>query len=110
MITVKAASTDLRVTDQGYSNSAAKMWEFYEELNEIVYVADADSHELVYMNKKARKMYGIDNKEDIRGRKCYEVIAGSSAPCASCNLGKLKPGFFHEEVRYNPVIKKKLAL
>lgn len=110
MITVKAASTDLRVPGQGYSNSAAKMWEFYEELNEIVYVADADSHELVYMNKKARKMYGIDNEEDIRGRKCYEVIAGSSTPCATCNQGKLKPGFFHEEVRYNPVIKKKLAL
>ena len=26
-----------------------KIWEFYEELNEIVYVADMDSHELVYM-------------------------------------------------------------
>lgn len=26
----------------------AKMWELYEELKEIVYVVDMESHELVY--------------------------------------------------------------
>ena len=29
-----------------------KIWEFFENLNEIVYVADIDTHELIYMNKK----------------------------------------------------------
>lgn len=38
-----------------------KIWEFYEELNEIVYVADMDSHELVYMNRLARTVYGIQS-------------------------------------------------
>ncbi len=28
--------------------------EFFENMNEYVYVADADTHELVYMNKKMR--------------------------------------------------------
>ena len=88
----------------------SKMWEFYEELNEIVYVADPDSHELVYMNRRTREIYGIKKQEDMRGRKCYEVLSGSSAPCAVCNCDKMRPGFFVEEVRYDPVIKKKLAL
>ena len=88
----------------------SRLWEFYEELNEIVYVADPNSHELVYMNRRAREIYGINSQEDIEGRKCYEVLSGSLTPCVACNYEKLKPGFFHEEVRYNPVIKKKLAL
>ncbi len=92
------------------SQSESKLWEFYEELNEIVYVADPVSHELVYMNRRAREIYGIDCEEDMRGRKCHEVLSGSSAPCAACNYEQMRPGFFHEEVRYNPVIKKKLAL
>ncbi len=88
----------------------SRLWEFYEELNEIVYVADPDSHELVYMNRRAREIYGIKSQEDLKGRKCYELLSGSSAPCAVCNCDKMRPGFFLEEVRYDPVIKKKLAL
>ena len=36
-----------------------KIWEFFENLNEVVYVADVNTHELIYMNKKARDMYGF---------------------------------------------------
>lgn len=90
--------------------SKAYLWEFYEEMNEIVYVADIDSHEIVYMNRRARETYGIDSVDDIKGKKCYEVLSGSLTPCAICNCEKLKPGYFVEEVRYNPVIRKKLAV
>ena len=27
-----------------------RIWEFYENMNEIVYVIDIDNHELIYMN------------------------------------------------------------
>ena len=30
----------------------SKIWEFFENLGEYVYVADAETHELIYMNKK----------------------------------------------------------
>lgn len=96
------------LTDQNWPVS--RLWEFYEEMNEIVYVVDMDSHELVYMNRKARDVYGVDSMEEIKDRKCYEVISGSSMPCAACNPEKLAAGAFHEKVRYHPVIKKKLAL
>mgnify|MGYP005873497593 CR=1 FL=1 len=29
----------------------SKIWEFFENLGEYVYVADAETHELIYMNK-----------------------------------------------------------
>ena len=30
----------------------SRIWEFFENLDEYVYVADAETYELVYMNKK----------------------------------------------------------
>ena len=38
---------------------AMKIWEFFENMNECVYASDIDTDELVYMNKKALRMYGI---------------------------------------------------
>ena len=87
-----------------------KIWEFYEELNEIVYVADMDSHELVYMNRQARELYGMQSLEEIKGKKCHEVISDSLNPCAVCNDKRLEPGSFLEEVCYRPVIGKKMML
>ncbi len=90
--------------------TAADIWELYEELKEIVYVVDIDSHELVYMNRLARELYGIKSMEEVKDKKCFEALMGSSMPCTTCNSKKLCPGSFVEEVRYNPVIKKKLAI
>ena len=49
-----------------------KIWEFYENLNEIVYTADMDSYELIYMNSKAREVYGYSSDSEFKGKKCYE--------------------------------------
>lgn len=53
-----------------------KIWEFYEEINEIVYVVDMDSDEMVYMNRKAREIYGINSEKELKKKKCYELLAG----------------------------------
>ncbi len=87
-----------------------QLWAFYERMQESVCVVDMDCHELVYANRYARRIYGIESEEDVKGKKCYELLRGSSLPCTACNNKKLVPGFFLEEVRYNPVIKKKQAL
>lgn len=34
-----------------------KIWEFFENMDECMYVADIDTHELIYMNKKALNIY-----------------------------------------------------
>lgn len=96
--------------EQPLCQPVAKIWEIYEEMQEIVYVLDLDAHELVYMNRHAREVYGISASEDIKGKKCYEILRGSSMPCAVCEDKRLRPGHFLEEVRYNPFLGKKLAL
>ena len=87
-----------------------KMWEVYENLNEIIYVSDADTYNLVYMNRKAREMFGNVSIEEIRRRKCYSLLQGCNSPCEICTNDKIKAGEFYEWTYYNPVIDKKFAL
>lgn len=87
-----------------------KIWEFFENLNEYVYVADMDSYELLYMNRKTRETYGFHSVEEITGKKCYEVLQGSSTPCAICNNHELRAGHFKEWCYYNPILGKHLSL
>ncbi len=87
-----------------------KIWEFFENLNEYVYVSDMDSYELLYMNRKLREMYGFHSLEEIAGKKCYEVLQNCSGPCAICNNHELSEGYFKEWGYYNPILGKHLVL
>ena len=44
----------------------SEIWNFFENMNEYVYVSDADTHELIYMNKKMRDTYGCLPMKTIR--------------------------------------------
>lgn len=79
------------------------IWEFFENLNELVYVADADTYEFIYMNRKALSICGLTSLEQTRGKKCYEVLQNASVPCEICNNRELVPGQFKEWRYYNPV-------
>ncbi len=72
-------------------------------MNELVYVADVDTYEFIYMNKKALSICGLTSLEQTRGKKCYEVLQNASAPCEICNNRELVPGQFKEWRYYNPV-------
>lgn len=78
------------------------LWEFFENINELVYASDMDSHEILYMNCKTLETYGFSTVDEIKGRKCYEVIQGSSSPCAMCNNKKLSEGEFVKWKYFNP--------
>lgn len=79
------------------------IWDFFENLNELVYVADADTYEFIYMNQKALSICGLTSLEQTKGKKCYEVLQNASAPCEICNNRELVPGQFKEWRYYNPV-------
>lgn len=79
------------------------IWEFFENMNELVYVADVDTYEFIYMNKKALSIYGLTSLEQTKGKKCYEVLQNGSAPCEICNNRELVPGQFKEWKYFNPV-------
>ncbi|MGN0697031.1 MAG: diguanylate cyclase domain-containing protein [Oscillospiraceae bacterium] len=88
----------------------ARIWEFFENLGEFVYVTDMDTYELVYMNKKALKQFGFVSAEELKGKKCYEVIQKCSSPCAICNNQQLSSGYFKEWQFFNPVVKKQFLI
>lgn len=87
-----------------------KIWEFFWNLNELVYVSDMDTYELIWMNRKALEVYGFDSVEEFAGRKCYEVMQHCQNPCAVCNNDNLKQGYFEEWRYYNPVLKRYTVL
>lgn len=85
-----------------------KIWEFYETMDELVYVSDTDSHELIYMNKKALLTYGFHSLADLAGKKCYDVLQNDSVPCSICNNHELKPGYFMERRQYHPILERQV--
>ncbi len=87
-----------------------KVWEFFENMNEFVYVSDMDTYELIYMNRKLLELYGFHSLEEISGKKCYEVFQNCSRPCAICTNHELSPGNFKEWGYYNPILGKHLVL
>ncbi len=87
-----------------------KIWEFFENMNEVVYVADLDTHEIVYANRKIREMYEMQSVKDLEGKKCYEVFQDSHEPCAICNNEKLKKGEFDEWSYFNPILKRTFSV
>jgi diguanylate cyclase (GGDEF)-like protein len=88
----------------------SKIWEFYENMNEIVYVCDVKTHDVVYMNRKTRELYGIQSIEDMKGKKCYELFQKGSVPCGFCNNERLAVGHFEEWEDFNPVMGKQYIL
>ena len=87
-----------------------KIWEFFENMNDMVYVADMDTYEVLYMNKKTLETYGLNSPDEIKEKKCFELFQGGSVPCSICNNHKLKEGYFREWHYYNPLLKKSLHL
>ncbi len=71
-------------------------WDIYENLQEIVYVTDMDSYQVVYINRYGREQLGIRSVEEVQGQPCYQVLQKCASPCSICTNHKLKPGQFYE--------------
>ena len=81
-------------------------WSFFENHESHVLVSDAESHELIYMNKAARVAYGIGGLAEIEGKKCYEVLQGRKVMCPDCRGREIAVGSFIERPYYNPVLRR----
>ena len=45
-----------------------KLCKFFENLDEFVYVADIDTYEIVYMNRKTLDEYGYSSLDEVKGK------------------------------------------
>lgn len=87
-----------------------KIWEFFEKMDEMVYVADVETNELIYMNEKLRTSMGIHDDKQYIGRMCYEILQGTNSPCNFCTNCRLKNGEFLTWTHMNPVLNKRVLL
>jgi two-component system, OmpR family, phosphate regulon sensor histidine kinase PhoR len=61
----------------------------FDALDIVLYVADFDTHELLFLNARGEELWGSGQL----GRRCYEVLqAGQGGPCAFCTNHRLVEG------------------
>lgn len=82
----------------------------FEEMDEMVYISDMESHELVYMNKQLRESLGYFYENEYAHKKCYEVLQGGDRPCDFCNNSCLHEKKFISWVHKNPVMNKNFLI
>lgn len=75
----------------------------FDSVKEYVYIADMDTHELLYVNKTLESDLG-----SIKGKKCYEVLQGLKEPCSFCTNEIIRntPSSSHVWELYNPLLKR----
>lgn len=83
-----------------------KIWEFFENMNDIVYVSDTHTYEIIYMNKKVKEILNISSIDEVKDKKCYEVFQGRNKPCVICTNSDLRVGYFEEWKYFNPMVSK----
>lgn len=90
-----------------------RIWEFFEQMDEMVYAADLETHALVYMNAYLRAAMGFQSHQEYLDKPCYQILQGSAVPCTFCNnddLNALKPGEFRSWTHSNPVLGKQFLI
>ena len=73
-----------------------------DQVDEIVYISDLETHELLYLNRSGRARFGAPTP----GVKCYEHLQGKSETCDFCT-NRLLPhcqGKRHTWVREHPTV------
>lgn len=76
-------------------------------IDATIYVADLDTFEILYVNKKFEELFGLE----LKGKVCWDVLKGRKSHCPTCIKDTLfkdkhhyKEGFIWQE--QNPVSKK----
>lgn len=72
---------------------------------DICYIINMETYELLYLNEKAKNLFGLNDFDFFFGQKCYFGLHGKNAPCEFCINEKLEVGklcceeFFYEKLQ-----------
>ncbi|MDW8001113.1 MAG: PAS domain S-box protein [Deltaproteobacteria bacterium] len=95
------------ITDRKEAESKAlaerdQMFSIFESIDEVIYVSDMDTYEVLYANDFLKRMLG----KDPVGGKCYKEFQGFDEPCSFCTneiIIELKGQPYRWEY-YNPIL------
>lgn len=78
-----------------------------DEISELMYVADLENYDLLFINEAGRRTFGVTGRDD---RKCYQVLQGCESPCPFCSTPQLRPGENYTWEHTNPITKRHYLL
>lgn len=68
----------------GADSFLAQEGRILSDMDDVVYITDPVTYELLYVNEAAIRAIGSAGK-DWKGKKCYEFLQGRTEPCLSCS-------------------------
>ncbi len=81
-----------------------------DSTDEIIYISDIDTYDLLYLNRAAHNAVGNPPDEVWRNKKCYEVLQGLTEPCAVCTNKFLNETDFYAWSYYNELLDRTFLL
>jgi len=66
-------------TEQELEDERKQLLSMFDGMEEVIYVADPDTYELLYMNNTAKDQWG-----EKLGQECYRVLQNRDSPCPFC--------------------------
>ncbi len=76
---------EFKVINEELKKSNLQQLALFDGIDDVIYVADPDTYEILYFNKTARDIWG---KDSLR-KKCYEILQGRKEPCPFCTNDKI---------------------
>jgi PAS domain S-box-containing protein len=77
--------TQRKRTEEALQASSERFRTVMDSLDALVYVADMENYEILFLNKVGQRVWG-----DASGRKCWDTIQnGQAGPCPFCTNDKL---------------------
>ncbi len=70
---------DEKLAEQAIAEERQQLLSIFGGMSEIVYIADPDTHELLYANDAFKKAFG-----DKVGNKCHKMLQNQEIPCSFC--------------------------
>lgn len=74
------------------------------EGNDIVYVADPQTYQLLFVNRAGLELVGNPGEESWLGKPCYQILQNLDAPCEFCSNSKLSSDSFYCWEHYNQML------
>jgi PAS domain S-box-containing protein len=79
-VLIERYATAFRRHNEALETQFTQLTTIFDSLNTLVYVADRETHRLLYMNRYGESLFGADWKDKI----CYEQLQAGVAPCEEC--------------------------
>ncbi len=94
--------------EQELQAERAQLLSIFDSIDEIVYVSDPETFEVLYVNKKMREVFS----GEVIGKKCYRVLQDREEPCEFCTNDIIfgNRGEPYRWEHYNPVVKRTYSI